>query len=339
MHTRFGLVRRRSVLTLVVVLCLSAGTAVRADEPLDPRWEALRRQSRQVVTDLLRQQAATAPESANEIVAAPPASRIVVIGFTGGLEGADSRVSGVVRLRRRIADHVGNTPNVEARTYSNFAWRKAATEIVAEVRALQPHDGSGPDGRRPAPPVIVVYGHSWGAGAIGKFARAIDDEGLEIALAVYIDAFTVRKPRVPVNVRTAVNIYQRTGIFRGWPIRGKSGLVARSPETTILANLRVTPETRRFGWSWNLIQPLFYRQHHRIGYDARIERLLLDLASLPEEGSEVEEGSADQRGSGDELGLHAIERPLDAADLVRDPAGVADAQGFGQARERLPVVE
>lgn len=288
MNARLGPPRRRSALALALVLSLGAGTLVRADEPLDPRWEALRRQSRQIVTDLLRQQTATGPDSAHEIITLPPASRILVIGFTGGLEGADSRVSGVVRLRRRIAEHVGG-PNVEARTYSNFAWRQAATEVTTAVQAADPDGGSGPDRRRAIPPVIVVYGHSWGAGAIGKFARALDHEGLDIALAVYIDAFTLRKPRIPANVRTAVNVYQRTGILRGWPIRGKSGLVARSPDTTILANLRVTPETRRFGWSWNLIQPLFYRQHHRIGYDARIERLLLDLVTLPEEDGEDEE--------------------------------------------------
>lgn len=276
-------------MALAVVLCLSAAAPARADEPLDPKWEALRRQSRQIVTDLLRQQTATVPDSANEIISQPVASRILVIGFTGGLEGADSRVSGVVRLRRRIADHAGGGANVDARTYSNFAWRAAATEVVAAVQASDPVGGSGPDRRPAVPPVIVVYGHSWGAGAIGKFARALDREGLDVALAVYIDAFTLRKPRIPENVRTAVNIYQRTGLLRGWPIRGKSGLVARSPDTTILANLRVTPETRRFGWSWNLIQPLFYRQHHRIGYDARIERLLLDLVTLSDEDDVVED--------------------------------------------------
>ena len=129
----------------------------------------------------------------------------------------------------------------------------------------------------------MVYGHSWGAGAIAKFARALGREGLDVALAVYIDAFTFRRPRVPENVRYAINIYQRAGLLRGFPLRGKSALVARDPAATvILANLRVTPETGHFGWNWNLVQPMLYRQHHRIGHDVRIARLILDVVALPD---------------------------------------------------------
>jgi hypothetical protein len=73
--------------------------------------------------------------------------------------------------------------------------------------------------------LAVVYGHSWGAGSIAKFARALRKENIAISLAVYIDAFTLRNPRIPNNIRCVVNFYQRSGILRGLPFRGKSELI------------------------------------------------------------------------------------------------------------------
>lgn len=268
--------RRRAwsaTLALVVGLLLApAGPGAAA--PPDQPWAELRAQSRQVLAALVDEHTAVASDG--EAVSMRP--RLVVVGFTGGLERENSRVSGVVRLRRRIEDHVGDAPGVVARAYSNFAWRRATDDVLALA-------AEGP------PPVIVVYGHSWGGGAITKFARAVGEGGLDVALAIYIDAFTLRNPRVPGNVRYAMNIYQRTGLLRGLPLRGKSKLMAEAPErTTVLANLRVTPETEHFGWNWNLIQPIFYRHHHRIGHDLRIQRLLLDLVSLVAVPTEAPDG-------------------------------------------------
>lgn len=256
------LARRFVPVWLVVVLALPL-PATAGDH--DPPWAALQAQSLEALSMLVRDREHRATGDENQMATAGP--RMIVVGFTGGLERKNSRVSGVVRLRRKIEDRVGDTPGVVALAYSNFAWRRASQD----VRAL----AAG------ASPVIVVYGHSWGGGAISKFARAIDSDGLEVALAVYIDAFTLRNPRVPANVRYAMNVYQRTGLLRGLPLRGKGKLVPVDPERThVLANLRVTPETEHFGWNWNLVQPLFYRHHHRIGHDVRIQGLLLDLVSV-----------------------------------------------------------
>lgn len=235
----------------------------------DPPWPALHAQSRLALADLLRPPAVAeeAEEADEAAVAVMP--RTVVVGFTGGIERRDSRSSGVVRLRRAIVEQMADVPGLSARSYSNFAWRRAARD----VRDLAREPGA-------APPLVLVYGHSLGAGAITKFARELARHDLEVALAVYIDAFTLRSPRVPGNVRYAVNVYQRGGLLRGLPLRGRGRLAIDHPDRTqLLANLRVRPESGHFGWHWNLVQPLFYRQHHRIGHDRRVHDYLLEVVS------------------------------------------------------------
>jgi hypothetical protein len=271
----------------VLVVCLTAGPAFADPDRrrvADADWEALQARSREALVRLSESFSHATPGE-DDAVPGRPVPRTIVIGFTGGLERQGSSVSGVVRMRRAIDEHFGGSPAVTARAYNNFKWRRAATDVLALVRQLPAHDTSGRQGlqaaSRPSQPMIVVYGHSWGAGAIGKFARELRREGVDVSLAIYIDAFTLRNPRVPDNVRYAVNVYQRTGLLRGLPLRGKKQLVAQSPgATTILGSLRVRPDTDHFGWNWNLVQPLLYRHHHRIGHDTRIQNYLLDLVTL-----------------------------------------------------------
>jgi hypothetical protein len=249
-------------LVLLVVLCTVSVPAWASDH--DEAWTALRQRSLEALASL-------SPSSAEFVPDGDDANRpsVVVVGFTGGLERRDSRVSGVVRLRRAIAAASGASPDVVVATYSNFHWRRAATDVRRQVVT-----GASQASR----PLVLVYGHSWGAGAITKFARALAAHDIEVTLAVYVDAFTLRQPRVPGNVRYAVNLYQRTGILRGLPLRGKKTLRAEDPAfTTVLGSLRVTPRTEHFGWNWNLVQPLLYRQHHRIGHDVRLRDYLVTL--------------------------------------------------------------
>jgi hypothetical protein len=261
--------RRRLPLALAALLVWLAsapvlGAADTREGAAD--WEALQQRSQEALEGLARDRH-DAPSGHCEPPHAATPPHLVVVGFTGGLEGAESGTSGVVRLRRHIEERFG-AGNVVALAYSNFSWRSAA-EDVAELAAA-------PGACRP--PAIVVYGHSWGAGAIGKFARELRRAGLDIALAIYIDAFTLRVPRVPDNVRYAVNIYQRTGVFRGFPLRGKGKLAPESPaDTEVLASLRITPRTDHFGWHWVVLQPLLYRHHHRISHDERIRDYVLEL--------------------------------------------------------------
>jgi hypothetical protein len=197
---------------------------------------------------------------------------VVVVGFTGGREPRDSAISGVVRLGRAVAAR--HEPAVSVLLYNNADWRDAVRDVVA-----------GTPRSDTAAPRVVVYGHSLGAGAITRFARGLDRAGMAVDLAVYIDAFGWRNPRVPPNVRHAVNFYQRSGLLRGLPLRGKRILQPESPSSTaVLGSYRLAPDTSRFGWHWNLIQPLFYRQHHRLAHDARIQQLLVSVAGAPDHG-------------------------------------------------------
>ena len=246
---------------LLTVLVMPARPAWATEH--DDAWARLRDRSLEAVATL----AAARPEPGGVSEVEGPS--VVIVGFTGGLERRDSRVSGVVRMHRAITAHVGPTDDVLSMTYSNFKWRQAVSEVR---RIVQERDDQRPR------PLVIVYGHSWGAGAITKFGRALHADGIDIALAVYIDTFTLRQPKVPANVRFAVNLYQRTGILRGLPLRGKKTLRPDDPEATvILGSLRITPRTEHFGWNWNLVQPLLYRQHHRIGHDVRLREYLIDL--------------------------------------------------------------
>jgi hypothetical protein len=284
---------RHLVAAIVAGGFLAQGTPLHAsDTRVDPRWRALHEESRQALSSL---KPAVKLPAGGEAEGWRQLPRMIVVGFTGGLERMDSSVSGVVRLRKTIEAHVGDAPDVIALTYNNFSWRRATADVLELVQATR--TASSAAGIREAArsqPIVVVYGHSWGGGAITKFARALRGEALEVSLAVYIDAFTLRQPRVPDNVRYAVNVYQRTGVFRGLPLRGKNALKTESADsTTILANLRVTPDTAHFGWNWNLVQPLLYRHHHRIGHDLRIQRYLLDLVSLAADGASPDDEPAD----------------------------------------------
>lgn len=201
----------------------------------------------------------------------PAAPGLVVVGFTGGREPSSSTRSGVVRAGQAMAEAARQDPAVVVRLYNNAQWADAVGDVLGVLQTRSP----GME-----PPRIVAYGHSLGAGSIGRFARSLGRHGQAVDLAVYIDAFGLRNPRVPSNVRHAVNFYQRTGVLRGLPLRGKRTLIADDPAVTeLLGSYRLSPETPRFGWNWNLMQPLFYRQHHRLAHDVRIRQLLVAIAA------------------------------------------------------------
>jgi hypothetical protein len=261
---------------------LFAGTGALAGAT--DQWETIHREMREALAELSREYFVRegAPPGPQDIAAsageAPPAPWLVVVGFTGGIEKHDSHASGVVALKSRLEAHFDDSDGVRWLTYNNFWWRKAArdvVEITGKVRAA----GGPPAGIKQ--PLIVVYGHSWGAGSISKFARALAKDKLEISLAIYIDSFTLRNPRVPRNVRNVVNFYQRAGILYGLPMRGKSKVIPEDQEATrVLGNYRIKPQAEFWGWSWNLLQPLLYRQHHRIAHDVRLENYLLEIINL-----------------------------------------------------------
>lgn len=272
-HLNF-LLRRSIALLLLAVVGTVPVSAV--DE-----WEAIHQEMREALAVVSQEYFGPAAEQRSRVqlrqqALAALAPWMIVVGFTGGMEGPDSTASGIVALQAHLEEHLDAETGVLTLTYNNFHWRRAAAKVMETVRARH---SAGVPGM--AQPLVVVHGHSWGAGSIGKFARLLRDDGLEISLAIYIDSFMWRNPRVPANVRNAVNFYQRAGLLNGLPMRGKSRLVPEDPERTrILGNYRIRPQTESWGWSWNLLQPLLYRQHHLIAHDERLRKYLLEIVNL-----------------------------------------------------------
>lgn len=63
---------------------------------------------------------------------------------------------------------------------------------------------------------LVLVGHSFGADAALRLAHKLDERDLPVDLVVAIDP--VSPPRVPKNVRRALNIYRREGVLDGVPL-------------------------------------------------------------------------------------------------------------------------
>lgn len=258
-----------------------AGLLVAAGAAED--WEAMHREMLDEVGDLASEY--FGEEEVEHIalpVPLPFATRssspsMIVVGFTGGVQPRDSRASGVALLRNSLETHLSGQNEVLPLTFNNFRWRRAASQVLESVRAARRESDFLPG---LAQPLIVAYGHSWGAGAIRKFARELKEEGVEISLAIYIDSISWRNPRVPNNVRYAVNFYQRAGVLKGLPLRGKSKLIPEDEQATrILGNYRITPQTTVGRWSWNILKPLLYKQHHRIAHDPRLEKYLVEIVN------------------------------------------------------------
>ena len=246
-------------------------------------WDAIQQETREALAKLSREYLATDAARGRQPLKPvalrwkAPFPRLIVIGFAGGWEGKNSKVSGVVAMRRSLEAHAEGRDDVLALTYNSHHWRDAASRVLEIVREVRQNNDFAPGIRQP---LIVVYGHSWGTDSIGNLARKLTNK-LEISLAIYIDPFSWRNPRVPDNVRYAINFYQRAGIFRGFPVRGKTKLIPVDPRAThILGSYRIKPQTERWGWSWNLLQPLLYRQHHRIAHDLRLQNYLLFVADV-----------------------------------------------------------
>jgi hypothetical protein len=224
--------------------------------------------------------------------ASPGSARLVVVGFTGWLEPHGPPDSGIRVVTRRI-DGMGEE-GVVALLFGYGQWRQAAAEVLRLAHSSPDSPG------RLRQPLIVACGHSLGAYAMGQFARLLGQSGLEVSLAVYIDAFSAGKPRVPANVACAINFYQRAGMFKGIPVRGQSGLVAVAPDrTTLLGSYLLKPRDKPPKAKPRPFRRLLFEQHYRLAHDARVQgyicsavRILLQLSA---EGANLQERSESLR--------------------------------------------
>jgi hypothetical protein len=261
-----------------MLLLGAAATAFPSD------WERIHADFRRELLGLsVRLNAESKPDlPAPEVATGPRGSaRVVVVGFTGGLEPRGLPDSGIPVIARRI-DGMGDE-GVVALLYGQSRWRQAAGEVLRRA-----HSSPGAPGGL-GQPLIVAYGHSLGANAIGKFARLLGQSGLVVSLAVYIDAFSAVKSRVPANVACAINFYQRAGMFKGIPLRGQSGLVAVAPaRTTLLGSYLLEPRDKPPHSKPRPFRRLLFQQHYLLAHDSRVQgyilsavRILLQLSKQP----------------------------------------------------------
>ena len=267
-------------IAVAAMLLLGAGASARAAE-----LERIHGDLRRALLDLAeRMDARWKPELPAPAAAAasPDSARVVVVGFTGGLIPKVHTGSGVAMLTRRI-NGMGDK-GVAALLFGRTDWRQAAAEVL---KLAQSYRGF-PGGLRQ--PLIVACGHSLGANAMGNFARLLSQSGLEVSLAVYIDAFSAGKSQVPANVNCAINFYQRAGMFKGIPVRGQSGLVAVEPgRTTLLGSYLLKPRGKPTGVKPRPFRRLFFEQHYLLAHDARVQGYICDsvriLLQLSAEGA------------------------------------------------------
>ena len=276
--------RRRSLrIAIVAMLLLGADRIASAGD-----WERIHGDFRRALLDLSgRLGAEWKPDLPAPGVAAawPGSARVVVVGFTGWLEPHGPPDSGIRVLTRRI-DGMGDQ-GVAALLYGYGQWRQAAAEVLRLAHSSPDSPG------RLRQPLIVACGHSLGANAMGKFARLLGQSGLEVSLAVYIDAFSAEKSKVPANVACAINFYQRAGLFKGLLVRGQSGLVAEAPgRTTLLGSYLLQPRDKPPKVKPRPFRRLFFEQHYLLAHDARVQGFICQavriLLRLSAEGADLQ---------------------------------------------------
>ena len=259
------------------MLLLGAGRGACAGD-----WERIHDDFRRALLDLSgRLGAEWKPElpAPGAAAGSPGSARVVVVGFTGGLEPLGRPDSGIRVLIRRI-NGMGDE-GVVALLFGQSEWRQAAAEVLRLAHSSPASPG------RLRQPLIVACGHSLGANAVNKFAQLLGQSGLEVSLAVYVDAFSAEKSRVPANVACAINFYQRAGVFKGIPVRGQSGMVAVAPDrTTLLGSYLLEPRDKPPNAKPRPFRRLLFEQHYLLAHDARVQgyvcsavRVLLRLSA------------------------------------------------------------
>ena len=250
-------------IAVVAMLLLGAGRSACAGD-----WERIHDDFRRALLDLSgRLGAQWKPElpAPGAAAGAAGSARVVVVGFTGGLEPLGRPDSGIRVLIRRI-NGMGDE-GVVALLFGQSEWRQAAAEVLRLAHSSPASPG------RLRQPLSVACGHSLGANAVNKFAQLLGQSGLEVSLAVYVDAFSAEKSRVPANVACAVNFYQRAGILKGIPVRGQSGMVAVAPDrTTLLGSYLLEPRDKPPNAKPRPFRRLLFEQHYLLAHDAGVAR-------------------------------------------------------------------
>jgi hypothetical protein len=202
--------------------------------------------------------AASAQETAS-----PQPTPVIVVGFVGGHVHRDDVRHSEVQLIDELQATYGK--RVRAEIFEN---RSRAEALQFVLRAL--NDKAEPAAQQPSRPMIILFGHSWGASATVYLARDLEQRGIPVALSIQVDSVPkngVDDSVIPANVQEAINFYQDTG-----RIRGEQTIVAAdASRTVILGNFlyhyeKEPAECRPYPW----YDRMLYKGHTSIECDPRV---------------------------------------------------------------------
>ncbi|BDC49638.1 hypothetical protein F183_A19540 [Bryobacterales bacterium F-183] len=155
-------------------------------------------------------------------------SKTTIVGLLGGFEKAHDPHRGVRKLILKLQDTAG----VDAESFSNHKPRQAMRYILQSLDAN--HDGKL-DGTEKTNARVILFGQSLGGSRVVALARGLRKKGIPVLLTVQIDSVGLRDGRIPDNVRSAANFYQKEILT----FRGEDEIRATDPaKTTILLNQR-----------------------------------------------------------------------------------------------------
>jgi hypothetical protein len=153
---------------------------------------------------------------------------ILIIGFLGGRESWDNQTQGVRKLALKL--RAMNLSEVHVETVENSK-RQLAIELI---RKSFDRDLNGwLDEQERAAVRLVLYGQSFGGAAVVKLARQLEKMKVPVLLTVQVDSIGFGDKRIPTNVASAANLFQRNGLI----IRGEPEILSQDPaRTTIIGN-------------------------------------------------------------------------------------------------------
>ena len=157
-----------------------------------------------------------------------PSGSVLVIGFLGGFE----RWTDENRSVNKVAAHLKGLglTNVFVETASNHR-RGAAMKLIR--KALDSNRNGKTDPEEAAAAKIILYGQSWGGGAVVKTARDLNKKGVPVLLSVQVDSVGLKDNVIPPNVHAAANFFQHD-LLTIW---GEPEIRAADPSRTrILGN-------------------------------------------------------------------------------------------------------
>jgi len=202
-----------------------------------------------------------------------PEGARIAIGFLGALEKWDDPHRSVRKLALRLREQGWQA--------ESFSHRNLRTAKKAVVQALDRNGNKRIDPAEAASARIVIYGQSMGGGATVKLASFLKGKGVPVLLTVQVDSFGARDARIPSNVRTAANFYQK----HWFTIRGEDHIRAADPShTRILGNFEYEyPLWMIHTWPESWPRRLFGGAHARMEADpvlwTRVETLIQEAGT------------------------------------------------------------